>query len=105
MFLTDLLCLSEGIKHAACLQTQFSELCAMSQALRMGSARGFRDLQRRCGRVLACDPPHPYVRLHAAMCTPGAHHARFCLQVQASCGCLGVGSDGLQLAVTEVARG
>ena len=59
MLRTDLLCLSEAIRLDACLQTHLSELRAMFQALRMGSARGFCDLERRCGRILVCGPPHP----------------------------------------------
>ena len=32
---------------------------AVFQALGIGSARGYLIPQRRCGRVLVCDPPHP----------------------------------------------
>ena len=106
MFRSDFLCASDATRHAAWQHTSFAHVFAVFQAPGVGSARGYLIPQRRFGRVLVCDPRAPtQMRLHPAMCMLGAHYACLCLQVGALCSELGVGSDGLQLADVEGARG
>ena len=59
MFRSDFLCASDATRHAAWQHTSFAHIFAVFQALGIGSARGYLIPQRRCGRVLVCDPPHP----------------------------------------------
>jgi hypothetical protein len=59
MFRSDFLCASDATRHAAWQHTSFAHVFAVFQAPGVGSARGYLIPQRRFGRVLACDPPHP----------------------------------------------
>ena len=75
MFRSDFLCASDATRHAAWQHTSFAHIFAVFQALDIGSARGYLIPQRRCGRVLVCDPPHPnafasgHVHAWGTLCT------------------------------------